>query len=115
MKAELVSVWRDVEVVGAALAERPDSSGWNLVFQRSNSFTDSDRKSGTDTYSITNESGVTVYGGVTRWRVDGSNLNLALDTETGSQLGLPADVAIALGVEAARIADLSKTLADVLA
>jgi hypothetical protein len=115
LKAELVSVWRDVEVTGAALAERPDSSGWNLVFQRSNSFTDSDRRSGTATYSITNEAGVTVYGGVTSWKVDGSNLNLALGSDAGSQLGLPADVAIALGVEAARIADLSTTLADVLA
>jgi hypothetical protein len=50
----MVSVWRDESLAGVALAERDDSSGWNLVFERSFAFTDADRRAGQDTYCITN-------------------------------------------------------------
>src|ERR1700690_3236583 len=89
--AQMVSVWRDDSLAGVALAEREDSSGWNLVFERSLAFTDADRKAGQDTYCITNEAGVAVYGGVERWSISGSVLTLALAAKTARELGVGDD------------------------
>jgi hydroxylamine reductase (hybrid-cluster protein) len=101
-------------VVGAALAENPDSSGWNLVFQRARAFTDEDRKMGQDTYSITNESGATAYGGVTAWEVADCELRLTLDRRVCEELGVPRQLTIGLCVDETAMADLGAALAEVL-
>ena len=113
--ARMVSVWRDESLAGVALAERDDSSGWNLVFERSFAFTDADRRAGQDTYCITNEAGVAVYGGVDGWSIAGAELKLALADETSNELGLAAETTIALNFEAASIQELETTLKTILA
>jgi hypothetical protein len=111
----MVSVWRDESLAGVALAERDDSSGWNLVFERSFTFTDADRKAGQDTYCITNEAGVAVYGGVERWSIAGAELKLALADKTSSELGLAAETTVALSFAAASIQELETALKTILA
>jgi hypothetical protein len=114
MTARLVSVWRDDRLVGVALAEQKDSSGWNLVFERSNAFTDTDRKAGQDTYCITNQAGVAVYGGASNWNVAGTELALSLADVTATELGLPGELTIALALSAADIGELNAGLAEIL-
>lgn len=113
--AQMVSVWRDDSLAGVALAEREDSSGWNLVFERSFAFTEADRRAGQDTYCLTNEAGVAVYGGVTNWSIAGKDLAIALDDKTAADLGLAPQLTIELGFAAGSIADLSKALTEILA
>jgi Immunity protein 10 len=112
--AHLVSVWRDDSLIGVALAEREDSSGWNLVFERSNAFTDADRKAGQDNYCITNEAGVAVYGGVSSWSVAGTELALSLAEGTANDLGLAGELGISLALSAADIEALKAGLAEIL-
>jgi len=112
--AHLVSVWRDDSLVGVALAEREDSSGWNLVFERSFAFTDADRKAGQDSYCITNEAGVAVYGGVSSWNVAGTELALSFAETTATELGLAGELGISLALSAADIEALKTGLAEIL-
>jgi hypothetical protein len=112
--AQMVSVWRDDALAGVALAEGDDSSGWNLVFERAFAFTDADRKAGQDTYCITNEAGVAVYGGVTGWAINGAELKLAFDDRTSGALGLPNDLTVALACPPAAIKELSAALTEIL-
>jgi hypothetical protein len=111
----MVSLWRDDSLAGVALAEREDSSGWNLVFERSAAFTDADRKAGQDTYCITNEAGVAVYGGVSSWAIAGSDLTLTLADQTATDLGLASQLTIELAFAAASVSELNKALATILA
>jgi hypothetical protein len=113
--AQLVSVWRDDSLTGAALAEHDDSSGWNLVFERSHAFTDADRKAGQDNYCITDEAGTAIYGGVISWAIKGSELTLTLDGKTSGELGLAGDLTIALAFEAPSVAELKGALTEILA
>ena len=113
--AQMVSVWRDDSLAGVALAERDDSSGWNLVFERALAFTDADRRTGQDTYCITNEAGVAVYGGVTSWAVAGKDLTLALAEKTATDLGLARQLTIELAFAPASIKELDTALAEILA
>ena len=115
LTAQMVSVWRDDSLAGVALAEREDSSGWNLVFERSFAFTDADRKAGQDTYCITNEAGAAVYGGVGGWSIAGKDLTLALDARTAADLGVAERLVIELAFGAASISDLDKALAEIIA
>jgi hypothetical protein len=113
--AQMVSVWRDDSLAGVALAEREDSSGWNLVFERSFSFTDTDRKAGQDTYCLTNEAGVAVYGGVDGWSIAGAELKLALADKASNELGMAAETTIALDFAAASVQELETALKTILA
>jgi Immunity protein 10 len=113
--AHMVSVWSDDSLDGVALAEREDSSGWNLVFERSHSFTDAERKAGQDTYCITNEAGVAVYGGIVGWSIAAGELTLALADRTSAELGLAPQTTIALAFAAASIKELDTALKTVLA
>jgi hypothetical protein len=113
--AQMVSVWRDDSLAGVALAESEDSSGWNLVFERSFAFTDADRKAGQATYCITNEAGVAVYGGVERWSIAGAVLTLALVAKTAGELGLAAETTVALNFGAASVPELETALKTILA
>ena len=113
--AQMVSVWRDDSLVGVALAERDDSSGWNLVFERALAFSDADRKAGQATYCITNEAGVAVYGGVSDWAITAAELTLSLDESTSGQLGLAGELTVALACPTASIKDLGTALTEILA
>jgi hypothetical protein len=113
MTAKLVSVWSDDALAGAALAEREDSSGWNLVFERVKSPSEADRKAGQDTYCITNEAGAAAYGGIVGWSIAGAHLNLTLDARTSGELGLGPELVIAL--PAGHVAELAAGLAEILA
>jgi hypothetical protein len=115
INANLVSVWRDGSLVGAAIAERDDSSGWNLVFERALKFTDAERKAGQDTYCITTEAGTAVYGGVSSWTVEGAELKLALDDKTSGELGLAGDLTVSLSCPKASITELGAALREILA
>jgi hypothetical protein len=112
--AQMVSVWRDDSLAGVALAERDDSSGWNLVFERSFAFTDADRKAGQDTYCLTNEAGVAVYGGVAGWTVAGGDLTLDFAEKTAAELGVAQQLTIELAFGAASIEELDRALAEIL-
>jgi len=113
MTAKLVSVWSDDALAGAALAEREDSSGWNLVFERVKSPSEADRKAGQDTYCITNEAGAAVYGGIVGWSIGGTELKLVFDARTSGELGLGSELVIAL--PAANVEELTAGLAEILA
>jgi Immunity protein 10 len=113
--AQMVSVWRDDSLAGVALAEREDSSGWNLVFERSLAFTDADRKAGQDTYCITNEAGVAVYGGVAGWSITGAELSLDLAGKTAAELGVAPHLTVALAFAPGSIAELDAALKSILA
>ena len=113
--AQMVSVWRDDSLAGVALAEREDSSGWNLVFERSFAFTDADRKAGQDTYCITNEAGVAVYGGIKSWSISGAVLTLGLGDKAAGELGLAAETTVALSFPAASVTELETALKSILA
>jgi hypothetical protein len=115
IKAEMVSVWHDESLEGVALAERDDSSGWNLVFERALAFTDADHKAGQDTYCITNEAGVAVYGGVTSWSIAGTELTLVLADKASAELGLAAQLTVALAFAPTSITELDAALKTVLA
>jgi len=115
LTVNLVSVWRDDSLAGVALAEREDSSGWNLVFERSFVFTDADRKAGQDTYCITNEAGVAVYGGVAGWAIAGPELLLTLDAKTSAALGLASQLTISLVCPSDSVEELRGALEEILA
>jgi hypothetical protein len=113
--AQMVSLWRDDSLIGVALAEREDSSGWNLVFERSATFTDADRKGGEDTYCITNEAGVAIYGGVTGWAIAGGDLSLGFTEKAAGDLGLATDLSITLTFAPDSIKALGEALEHILA
>jgi len=70
------------------LAENQDGSGERLEFQRALIITDDDRHLGMDTYCLVNEGGVTHYGGVEGWSLNGSVLEITLDENAAQELGV---------------------------
>jgi hypothetical protein len=113
--AQLVSVWRDDALTGAALAENVDSSGWNLIFQRARQFDEQDRAQGIDTYCLSNEAGLTSYGGISNWRIAGTELVLTLDDKVCGDLGLANEMRVALAVTPVTIEELGSVLTEILA
>jgi hypothetical protein len=111
--ARLVSTWQDERLTGVALSEREDSSGWNLVLERSSSFTAKDHAAGEDTYCLTTESGLTCYGGVIKWAVQGNSLLLTLDERVSETLEIKSTLAIEFPAKDA--AELKAKLAVILA
>ena len=104
--AQMVSLWRDDSLRGVALAEREDSSA---------AFTDTDRKAGEDTYCITNEAGVAIYGGVTGWAIAGDDLSLGFTEKAAGDLGLATDLTITLTFAPDSIKALASALEHILA
>ena len=113
--AQLVSVWRDEALTGAALAENAASSGWNLIFQRARRFDEQDRSLGIDTYCLSNEAGLTSYGGISDWSIAGTELVLALDEKVSGELGLANEMRVALAVSPVTIKELGSALTEILA
>jgi len=111
--ARLVSTWQDERLTGVALSEREDSSGWNLVLERSAAFTDKERAAGEDTYCLTTESGMSAYGGVITWAVEGSSLLLTLDERVSETLEIKSKLVIEFPAKDA--AELKAKLAVILA
>jgi hypothetical protein len=111
--ARLISTWQDERLTGVALAEREDSSGWNLVFERAATFTEKDREAGQDTYCITTEAGQSAYGGVVMWAVEGNKLLLTVDERVSESLEIKSSLEIE--VPAKDVPDLKAKLAQILA
>lgn len=111
--ARLVSTWQDERLTGVALAEREDSSGWNLVLERASTFTEKESRDGQDTYCITTEAGESVYGGVISWAVESNKLLLTLDERVSESLEIKSRLAIE--VPAKDAAELKAKLAVILA
>jgi hypothetical protein len=78
------------------LAENEDGSGQRVEIQRALTITDDDRRLGMDTYCIVSEGGVTHYGGVEGWSLDGAYLAIRLDQETARTLGVDGGYGIRL-------------------
>ncbi|KAA2263820.1 hypothetical protein F0L68_09115 [Solihabitans fulvus] len=98
-----------------AFAETADGDGWGIVIQATRGeFTEQDRRLGMDTYSVSNEHGASVYGGVRACAVDGDVLRLALTRDAAEQLGVEQDVEIQLPAGAGAAARLRAELAVVL-
>jgi hypothetical protein len=77
----------DVDAEYLVLAENEDGSGERIEIQRSLTITDDDRRLGMDTYCLVNEGGVTHYGGVEAWSLNGSVLEIKLDQDAAQELG----------------------------
>lgn len=69
----------DLHFESLVLAEGEDGSGARLEISRSLSYDDQDKAIGQDTYSLSDETGATHYGGVTAWIIDDSSLQIVLD------------------------------------
>lgn len=69
-----------------ALAEEPDGRGRRLEIQRGRSFDEQDRQLGMDTYSLSNERGATVYGGVASWELTAGTLVIILEEKAATVL-----------------------------
>lgn len=78
------------------LAENEDGSGQRVEIQRALTISDDDRRLGMDTYCIVNERGVTHYGGVEGWSLDGGYLAIRLDQETARILDVDGGYGIRL-------------------
>lgn len=89
----------DADAFVLAMAERPDTSGWQLVFMLPLRPSEQDRELGLDTYSVSSHEGVTAVGGITGWRRHGDAFELELVDETAQSLGLEPHVTITLGDE----------------
>jgi hypothetical protein len=93
-------------VVG--LAQEAGGGGQALIFQKALrgdlASDEQDRSLGMDTYSVSNESGVTVYGGVTGWLLDGDVLVLHFDTVSSKALQLGRECQFKLVVDRLSIA-----------
>ncbi|NRD61444.1 hypothetical protein HRD49_06735 [Corallococcus exiguus] len=79
---------QDINTYAVVLAERHDGAGMRLEIQKSLSFDDQDRVGGMDTYCLCTESGACHYGGVTRWMVGESSIEVLLDARASSALGV---------------------------
>lgn len=99
-------------VVG--LSEGVGGAGQTLLFQVALSFDEQDRSLGMDTYSVTNASGATVYGGVTHCVLTGDLLTLRFDAASALALGSAAVCHLQLAVDAASVAALREGLRRVL-
>ena len=113
LTAKLVSVWKEQDLTGAAIAEQPDSSGWNLIFLRGASATDKTRVADADTYCICTESGASAYGGIVKWGIDGKQLSITLDAQTSGDLGVAPSMTIELPPD--QVDSLKTALGQILA
>jgi hypothetical protein len=76
----------DLNTYVAVLAEEPDGEGMRLEIQRAFSFDGQDRALGMDTYCLCTETGACHYGGVTRWVIHESSVEILLDARASSVL-----------------------------
>jgi hypothetical protein len=118
LTAGFASTWDDERLTGVTLAEREDSSGWSIVFERALAPTEKDREAGQDTYCITTRAGNSVCGGVIRWAIEGNQLVLTLDERTSEHLcteNLWLRCEIAIDLPADKVAELTPRLSQILA
>jgi immunity protein 10 of polymorphic toxin system len=97
-----------------ALAEEPGGGGRNLLFMVASEFDEQDRALGMDTYSLSDETGATVYGGVTSCRLEGNTLAIVLSSEAAAILGLDQATRMPLLVPPHTITRLARGLRTVL-
>lgn len=95
------------------VAENEDGSGRRLEISASVEATSQDRVLGQDTYCLVDDSGVTHYGGVTDWALEGEVLRLTLGAD-GADLFGRAGWVIRLAVCAADRTKLGEALRRLL-
>ena len=96
------------------LAEGEDGSGARLEISRSLAYDDQDRALGQDTYSLSDESGATHYGGVTAWTLDDSNLHISLNPEASEALDADGGYQLRLILSPAEASTTRRGLDEVL-
>ena len=100
----------DLGTLIVGFAESPDGSGISLSFQSDLD----DAPNRTDDYSISNELGATVYGGVTRYELEPHRLTVELDDEAASVLHVDSPIVIDFDVDQATWMSLKSSLDEVL-
>ncbi|MBN8228923.1 hypothetical protein JYK02_15545 [Corallococcus macrosporus] len=83
-----VEEMQDINTYAVVLSERHDGTGIRLEIQKALSFDDQDRASGMDTYCLCTESGACHHGGVTRWMAGENSIEVSLDEQASSALGV---------------------------
>ena len=86
----------DLNTYAVILSEQCDGTGNRLEIQKALTFDESDRETGMDTYCLCTQTGATHYGGITSWQMKGNNLELLLNVEAASALGLDTTLSIEL-------------------
>ncbi len=103
----------DVLIVGLA-EHRGGADGRHLIFELALWSDEQDRDLGMDTYCLITETGATHYGGVTSCVLEGNMLNIALDADAATSLGIQAECELRLLVASQDIALLAEGLRKVL-
>ena len=96
------------------LAELENGSGARLEISRSQSYDDQDRALGQDTYSLSDETGATHYGGVIAWTLDDSNLHISLDPDAAKVLDADGGYQLRLVLSPAEASTARRGLNEVL-
>ena len=97
----------DGEGLLAAVAVRPDGSGFGLQLSRAATWDAQDRALGMDTYCISTSEGPTHYGGVVRASPGPGLLDLDLIDDAAAALGVPVRFRLRLVVDARKATDFN--------
>lgn len=104
----------DLNTFAVVLSEQRDGTGSRIEIQKALMFDEADREAGMDTYCLCTQTGATHYGGVRSWQMNGNNLELLLDDDAASELGLDATVSIELRLATKAVEEILAGLHRVL-
>jgi hypothetical protein len=97
------------------LAEDPDGDGGpRLEISRAITYTESDRQLGQDTYSLSTQSGATVYGGIQGYSLNGPILNMRVAPHVAQTLDVPEEFSIQLDATPEIIESVRRQLEKIL-
>jgi hypothetical protein len=96
------------------LAEHPDGGGARLEISCALTRSEQDRELGRATYSISTQTGATVYGGVISYSLGNSTLAMRLDSRAQETLGAPGAFSIVLEADAATVDGVRSALVSIL-
>jgi hypothetical protein len=107
----------DVDCLVAAVAERADGTGRQLIFQASHEPPDEDDvEDGMDTYCLVTEGQATVYGCVRELTIDGDRMHVVVDPDAVEDLGLEdSSITVQLAVDEQSVEALRDYLRRILA
>lgn len=86
----------DLNIEYLVLAQGPEGEGARLEISRAIAYDDQDRALGQDTYSLSDETGATNYGGVDRWRFNDSTLVITLEPKAAEVMGVDSGYELSL-------------------
>jgi hypothetical protein len=106
----------DTDALMAGVAEHPDGTGQQLIFQASlEPPEDEDADLGMDSYCLVMADQRTAYGCLDQVAIDGDVLRLVLREDAPAELGLPdRAVAVTLAVDVASIEALREALRNIV-